>query len=109
MLDGDELKRRINAAFAGQLPRALRHRRKRPLSRAIDLTLIADYGQHPLDDPHISRGQAKRGTNSFFASAIASLILHGQRFILAVMPVTRSESLKQVLQELLAAVSQAGL
>ena len=41
--------------------------------------------------------------------ATAYLVLHGQRFTLAVTPVTRSESLKEVLQELLLLVGKAGL
>src|SRR5512135_3501532 len=109
LLDVDALQRRVNAAFADHLPRTLRRRRKRPLRMAVDLTLIAYYGKHPLDDPLIYRGQAKRGTNSFFADVTAYLVLHGERFTLAVAPVTRSKSLKQVLQELFAAVSKAGL
>ncbi|MBV8381423.1 MAG: hypothetical protein JOZ63_02380 [Planctomycetaceae bacterium] len=71
--DLNALKRRSNAAFADHLPRALLRRRKRPLALALDLTLIASYGRHPLDDAHIYRSQAKRGTHSFFASATASL------------------------------------
>ena len=43
---------------------------------------------------------------SFFAYATAYLVLHGERFTLAVVPVTRTESLKQVLQELLYLVSK---
>ena len=39
----------------------------------------------------------------------STLVLHGERFTLAVAPVTRSESLKQVLQELLLVVSKRGL
>ena len=69
--DLNALKRRINAAFASHLPRTLRRRRKRPLALAIDLTLIAYYGRHSLDDAHIYRSQAKRGINSFFAYATA--------------------------------------
>lgn len=109
LVDLDAIKRRVNAAFGDHLPRALRRRRQRPFPLAIDLTLIAYYGQHALDDRQIYRGQAKRGTNSFFAYATAYLVLHGQRFTLAVVPVTRSESLKAVLQELLAVVRKAGL
>jgi putative transposase len=109
LVDVEEVQRRVNAAFAGHLPRALRRRRKRSLTMAVDLTLLPYYGEHALDDPQIYRSQAKRGTNSFFAYATAYLVLHGERFTLAVVPVTRSESLKQVLQELLAAVSKAGL
>ena len=92
LLSCDALKRRINAVFAGHLSRDLRRCRKRPLALAIDLTLIASYGKHPLDDPHVSRGQAQRGTNTVFAYATAYLILQGQRFTLAVTPVTRSRS-----------------
>jgi hypothetical protein len=109
LLDVERIKRRVNAAFADQIPRALRRRRKRPLTIAVDLTLIAYYGQHELDDPQVYRGQAKRGTNSFFAYATVYLVLHGERFTLAVAPVTRSETLKQVLQELLSVVSRRGL
>jgi putative transposase len=105
----EDLKRKINAAFVDHLPRALRRRRKRPLRVAIDLTLLPYYGQHPLDHREIYRSKAKRGTNSFFAYATAYLVLHGERFTLAVTPVTRSELLKDILQELLRLVSQAGL
>jgi putative transposase len=108
LLDLGRLKRRINAAFADHLPRPLR-RRKRPLRLAIDLTLIPYYGKHPLDSTEIYRSKAKAGTRSFFAYASAYLMLHGQRFTLAVTPVTRRERLKDVLRELLAAVSRAGL
>src|SRR3954468_22835223 len=109
LIDVDRIKRRVNAAFGDQMPRGLRRQRKRPLTIAVDLTLIAYYGKHELDDPQIYRSQAKRGTNSFFAYATAYLVLHGERFTLAVSPVTREEALKQVLQELLLIVSERGL
>jgi hypothetical protein len=109
LIDVDRIKRQVNAAFGDQMPRALRRRRKRPLTIAVNLTLIAYYGKHKLDDPQIYRSQAKRGTNSFFAYATAYLVLHGERFTLAVTPVTRSEALKQVLQELLLVLSKRGL
>jgi hypothetical protein len=105
----EQLKRKINAAFRAHLPRALRRHRKRPLRVAIDLTLLPYYGKHPLDSREIDRSKAKAGTHSFFAYATAYVMLHGQRFTLAVTPVTRSELLKDVLQELLALVSKAGL
>jgi hypothetical protein len=107
--DRERLQRRINAAFAAHLPRALRRPRKRPLRVAIDLTLLPYYGEHALDDRQIYRSKAKAGTRSFFAYASAYLMLRGQRFTLAMLPVTRSEKLKDVLQELLHLVSQAGL
>ena len=105
----EELKRKVNAAFRAHLPRALRRKRKRPLRLIIDLTLLPYYGQHSLDNPQIYRGQAKAGTRSFFAYATAYILLHGQRFTVAVTPVTRSEHLKDVLQELLHLASRAGL
>jgi len=52
----EELKRRVNASFAKQLPRSLR-RRKRPLRVGIDLTLLTYYGQYSLDNQQIYRGQ----------------------------------------------------
>jgi hypothetical protein len=105
----EQLKRKVNAAFRAHLPRALRRKRKRPLRLIVDLTLIPYYGQHPLDSLEIYRSQKKAGTRSFFAYATAYVLLHGQRFTLAVTPVTRSELLKDVLQELLHTVSKAGL
>ncbi len=105
----EQLKCKVNAAFVAHLPRALRRHRKRPLRVAVDLTLIPYYGEHALDSDEIYRGQRKAGTHSFFAYATAYVVLHGQRFTLAVTPVTRSERLKEVLQELLHLVSKAGL
>jgi hypothetical protein len=105
----EQLKRKVNAAFRAHLPRALRRRRQRPLRVAVDLTLLPYYGKHPLGDPEIYRSKAKAGTRSFFAYATAYVMLRGQRFTLAVTPVTRSALLKDVLQELLALVSKAGL
>jgi putative transposase len=101
--------RKVNAAFRAHLPRALRRRRKRPLRVIVDLTLIPYYGRHPLDSIEIYRGEKKAGTRSFFAYATAYVLLKGQRFTLAVVPVTRTERLKDVLQELLRLVSRAGI
>ena len=41
LVDVEQIKRGVNAAFASHLPRALRRRRKRPLTMAVDLTLLA--------------------------------------------------------------------
>jgi putative transposase len=105
----EDLKRKINAAFRAHLPRALCRKRKRPLRLIVDLTLLPYYGQHSLDSREIYRSQRKAGTRSFFAYATAYVLLHGQRFTVAVTPVTRSERLKDVLQELLQVASHAGL
>jgi putative transposase len=105
----EQLQRKVNAAFRAHPPRALRRERKRPLRVIIDLTLLPYYGEHSLDDLTIYRGQRKAGTRSSFAYATAYVLLHGQRFTPAVTPVTRSERLEDVLQELLHLVSKAGL
>jgi len=105
----EELKRGVNTAFRAHLPRALRKKRKRPLRLIVDLTLLPYYGKHPLDSREIYRGEKKAGTRSFFAYATAYVLLHGQRFTVAVTPVTPTERLKDVLQELLQLVSKAGL
>ncbi len=63
------------------------------------------FSRQHADLPRSGQG----GTNSFFAYATAYLVLHGERFTLAVSPVTRSVLLKEVLQELLALVRKAGL
>src|SRR5437764_4697463 len=63
--DFAELQRRLNAALAGNLPRALR---RSPQRLAADLVLIPYHGQ-PLHDPDAtSRSQAKRGTTQSHAS-----------------------------------------
>lgn len=105
----EHLKHKINASFRAHLPRALRRKRKRPIRVAVDLTLLPYYGKHSLDDPEIYRGQRKAGTRSSFAYATAYVMLQGQRFTVAVTPVTRSDRLKEVLQELLHVVGRAGL
>src|SRR4051795_1568430 len=58
------LQRRLNAALAGHLPKALRKRRQR---LAIDLTLIPYHGNPSRDLEEVYRGQAKDGTSHFHA------------------------------------------
>src|SRR5205814_3571969 len=64
--DFAELQRRLNAALAGNLPRALR---RSPQRLAADLVLIPYHGR-PLHDPDdIYRSQAKSGPSHFHAHA----------------------------------------
>ena len=64
--DFAELQHRLNAALAGNLPRAVR---RRPQRLAADLVLIPYHGQ-PLHDPEeIYRSAAKSGTSHFHAYA----------------------------------------
>jgi putative transposase len=62
------LRRQLNAALAGHLPKALRRRLQ---VLAIDLTLIPYHGRHFRDRDEIYRGQAKSGTSRFHAYATA--------------------------------------
>src|SRR3954447_14844736 len=59
-----ELQRRLNAALAGHLPKALRKHRQR---LAIDLTLIPYHGEPFADVEQVYRAQAKDGTSHFHA------------------------------------------
>src|SRR3954447_6391605 len=100
------LQRRLNAALAGNLPRALR---RRPQRLAADLVLIPYHGQ-PLRDPdEIYRSQAKSGTSHFHAYATLYLIRHGYRFTVALTPVARGEPLEEVLKRLLRQAAAIGV
>jgi Transposase DDE domain len=101
-----ELSRRLNRALVGDLPQALR-RRRQPL--AIDLKLVPYHGQ-PLHDPkEVYRSKARDGTSHFHAYATAYVVRHGQRFTVAVARVTKGQSLKEVIRELLRQAARAGV
>src|SRR3954462_12732184 len=78
--DYGALQRRLNAALAGHLPKALRKQLQR---LAIDLTLIPYHGQPFRDLNEVYRGQAKDGTSHFHAYATAYVVRHGQRYTVA--------------------------
>jgi putative transposase len=100
------LQRRLNAALAGNLPRALR---RRPQRLAADLVLIPYHGQ-PLHDPdEVYRSQAKSGTSHFHAYATLYVIRHGYRFTVALTPVSRGEPLEAVLKRLLHQAAAVGI
>jgi hypothetical protein len=88
------------------LPKALRRKKQR---LAIDLHLQPYYGE-PLKDPEeIYRSQAKAGTNNFHAYASAYVVCKGQRYTVALTPVKRGQSMKEVVQRLLAQARQASI
>src|SRR5690242_8683473 len=101
-----ELQRQLNRALAGRLPRALRRRRQR---LAIDLTLIPYPGEPFRDEKEAYRSLAKDGTSHFHAYATAYVVLKGQRFTVALSAVPRGESLKAVVQRLLAQARSVGI
>lgn len=101
-----ELQRRLNQAFAGSLPRALR-RRKQPL--ACDLTLIPYHGEPHRDWREIYRSKPKSGTTHFHAYATAYVLRKGRRYTVALTPVRCGEAMEKVLQRLLQQARRAGV
>jgi putative transposase len=100
------LKRRVNAALAGHLPKALRNA---PQIMALDLTLLPYYGADVEDNDQIDRSKAKRGTCSFHAYASAYIVHKGQRYTVALMAVTRAQTMEDVTKELLRQARKAGI
>jgi putative transposase len=101
-----ELERRLNRAFVTRLPKALR-RKSRMV--AIDVTLIPYHGQPAFDKKEIVRAKPKSGTTHFHAYATAMVLHKGYRYTLALIRVEYGDSMKTVLQRLLAIVSRRGV
>src|SRR3954469_22672815 len=104
--DYAELQRRLNAALAGHLPKALRKHLQR---LAIDLTLVPYHGKPFRDLDEVYRGQAKDGTSHFHAYATAYVIRKGQRYTVALTGVKKGESLKDVVPRLLRQAACIGI
>ena len=104
--DYNLLKRQVNAALAGHLPKPLR---KQAQIVALDLTLLPFYGADAKENDQIYRSQAKRGTCSFYAYASAYIVHKGQRYTVALMAVTRKPTMEDVTKELLRQVRKAGI
>jgi hypothetical protein len=100
------LQRRLNAALAGHLPKALR---KRPQLLAVDLTLIPYHGQPSRDPDEVYRGQAKDGTSHFHAYATAYVVRKGQRYTVALTGVKKGEPLDEVVKRLLRQAARVGV
>jgi hypothetical protein len=101
-----ELERRINRAFAADLPRALAGTRQ-PL--ALDLTLRPYHGQPFRDAAEVYRSRATNGTSHFHAYATVYLARHGRRCTLALTWVTKGEPLAGVVQRLLRIARESGI
>jgi len=101
-----ELERRLNLALVTHVPKALR-RKSRML--AIDLTLIPYHGQPALDKKEIFRGEPKSGTTHFHAYATAVVLHKGYRYSLALVRVEYGDSMKKVVERLLAIVRRRGV
>jgi putative transposase len=96
-----ELERRLNRALATKLPKAL-SRKARII--AIDLTLIPYHGGPLVDEKEIYRSSPKSGTTHFHAYASAVVVHKGHRYTLALTHVERGETMKQVVQRLVAVI-----
>ena len=101
-----ELERRLNLALVRNVPKALR-RKSRMV--AIDLTLIPYHGKPALDKKEIFRGEPKSGTTHFHAYATAIVLHKGYRYTLALTRVEYGDSMKEVVQRLLAIVRRRGV
>lgn len=104
--DYNLLKRQVNAALAGHLPKRFR---KQAQIVAFDLTLLPFYGADAKENDQIYRSQAKRGTCSFYAYASAYIVHKRQRYTVALMAVTRKPTMEDVTKELLRQVRKAGI
>lgn len=104
--DFDSLVRRLNDAPVERLPAAVR-RRAQPV--AIDLVLIPYHGQPHRRPQEIDRSKPRHGTSHFHAYATATIVAHGSRFTLALVPVPRRQLLETVLHQLLAQVATLGV
>lgn len=104
--DYNPLRRRVQAALQGHLPKALR---RRPQVIAIDLTLLPYYGADRKTNPLVMRGQAKKGTCSFFGYGTAYVIRKGRRYTVALSAVTPSTTMAEIVRELLKQVHAAGI
>lgn len=104
--DYDTLRRQLNDALAGRLPRALRRRRQR---LAIDLTLIPYHGEPYRKSEELYRCAAKSGTTHFHAYATAYVVSRGRRFTVALSPVPRGTSMTQVVKDLVRQTASAGI
>jgi len=96
-----ELERRLNRALVTELPKPL-GRKARMI--AIDLTLIPYHGLPWEDEKEIYRSSPKSGTTHFHAYATAVVVHKGHRYTLALTRVERGETMKPILQRLLAVV-----
>lgn len=104
--DYNRLRRRVQAALLGHLPKALR---RRPQVIAIDLTLLPYYGADRKTNPSVMRSQAKKGTCSFYGYATAYVVRKGWRYTVALMAATRETTMVEVVRELLRQVRAAGI
>jgi len=102
----NRLRRRVQDALHGHLPKALR---RRPQAVALDLTLHPYYGVDRKTNPKVVRSKAKKGTCSFFGYGTAYIVRKGQRYTVALTAMTRDMTMADLARELLKQVRAAGI
>jgi hypothetical protein len=102
----DQLRRQVQKALRGHLPKPLRRRAQ---SIAVDITLLPYDGADRKSNPQVLRSKAKKGTCSFYGYATAYVMLKGQRYTLALTAMTPEMSMVDLLRELLGQVRAAGI
>jgi hypothetical protein len=101
-----EVERRLNRCLATKFPKSLF---RKPRRIAIDLTLIPYHGRPRLDKKEIYRSAPKSGTTHFHAYGTAAVMHKGHRYTLALTHVEHGETMKSVVQRLLAIVRRCGV
>lgn len=100
------LQRRLNEALTGPLSRTMR---RRAWELAIDWHLVPYYGQPHESRNEIYYGKPRQGTKKFHAYATACIVMHGQRYTLALTWVRRHETTVTALLRLIARIRDLGL
>jgi hypothetical protein len=100
------LQRRLNEALTGPLSRTMR---RRAWELAIDWHLVPYYGQPHESRNEIYYGKPRQGTKKFHAYATACIVMHGQRYTLALTWVRRHETTVTALRRLIARIRDLGL
>ncbi len=100
------LERRLNESLTGHLSRTMR---RRAWELAIDWHLVPYYGQPHKSRNEIYYGKPRQGTKKFHAYATACIVMHGQRYTLALTWVRRHETTVTALRRLITKIRDLGL
>jgi hypothetical protein len=100
------LERRLNETLTNFLPRSMR---RRAWHVAIDWHLVPYYGEPHQSKNELYYGKPRQGTKHFHAYATACIVMHGQRYTLALSWVRRHESTVTALKRLIARIRVLGL
>jgi hypothetical protein len=100
------LERRLNESLTDYLPRSMR---RRAWHIAIDWHLVPYYGEPHRSKNELYYGKPRQGTKHFHAYATACVVVHGQRYTLALSWVRRHESTVTVLKRLIERIRVLGL